>query len=81
MRGEELLKEGAVRDKESLLSLLRDQSVRDYPILRDGKPPDVRGFTLFIGLFDIGLQTLTIYPGASRIEEGFEPLIEIPMKE
>jgi predicted choloylglycine hydrolase len=81
MRGEELLKKGVVRDKESILSFLRDQKVRDYPILRDGKPPDVRGFTLCIGLFDLDLQTLTIYPGALGIKEGFEPLIEIPMKE
>jgi hypothetical protein len=81
MRGEVLLQEGVVRDKESLLNLLRDQNVRDYPILRDGKPPDVRSITLCIGLFDLDSQTLTIYPGASGIREGFDPLIEIPFKQ
>jgi predicted choloylglycine hydrolase len=79
-RGEALLKEGALRDKESILNILRDQNERDYPILRDGKPPDTRSITLCIGFFDLCGQTLTIYPGAPGIREGFEPLIEIPMK-
>jgi hypothetical protein len=81
MRGEALLKDGAVRDSESILNLLRDQSVRDYPILRDGKPPDTRSITLCIGLFDLNAQTLTIYPGAAAMKEGFNPLIEIPFKQ
>jgi predicted choloylglycine hydrolase len=60
MRGEALLKQGAVRDRESILNILRDQSERDYPILRDGKPPDTRSITLCIGSFDLCAQTLTI---------------------
>jgi predicted choloylglycine hydrolase len=80
MRGEALLKQGVVRDKKSILSILRDQSERDYPILRDGKPPDTKSITLCIGFFDLCGQTLTIYPGAPGIEDGFDPLMEIPFK-
>ncbi len=80
VRGEALLKQSAVRDKESILNILRDQSERDYPILRDGKPPDTRSITLCIGFFDLHAQTLTIYPGATRIEGGFDSLIEIPLQ-
>lgn len=81
IRGDELLAEGTLRDKQSLLSILRDQKKRDYPILRDGQPPDVKGYTLFIGFFDLDLQKLAIYPGVLGKDEKFEPLIEISMKE
>ncbi len=79
-RGEMLLGEGVVRDKASLLSVLQDRQVGDYPILRNRKPPD-NGITLGTGLFDLDSGTLTIYPGARRPTERFEPLIEIPMRE
>lgn len=77
-RGETLVAEGVVRDKASLLEVLRDRETKDYPILRDGGTPD-NGVTLVTGLFDLDSGKLTIYPGATRADEGFEPLIEISM--
>lgn len=79
-RGEALVAEGVVRDKASLLELLRDRKTEDYPILRDGRPPD-NGITLVTSLFDLDSGTLTIYPGARRSNEGLGPLIEISMNE
>jgi hypothetical protein len=82
IRGDELLAQGVLRDKRSLLKILRDQKMRDYPILRDGKPPDVKGFTLFIGFFDLDQKILAIYPGAGCDKESeFIPLAEIAMTE
>jgi hypothetical protein len=77
-RGEALLEEGLVQNKASLLEVLRDRKTKDYPILRDGRPPD-NSITLVTGLFDLDSGTLTIYPGAGRADEGFEPLLEISM--
>ncbi len=79
-RGELLLAEGSVRDRESLLNVLRDRQVGDYPILRNGQPPD-HGITLMTGLFDLDSAILAIYPGPLKKNERLEPLIEIPMRE
>jgi hypothetical protein len=79
-RGEALLAEGAVRDVASLLNVLRDRQVEDYPILRNGQPPD-DGITLVTGLFDLDSAILAVYPGPLKKNERLEPLIEIPMRE
>jgi len=78
-RGEMILAEGLTKDKKGVLKVLRDHKVKDYPILRDGRPPD-SGVTLVTALFDLDSKRLTIYPGGKRRpKQRFKPLIEIPM--
>jgi predicted choloylglycine hydrolase len=80
-RGDELLAEGVVQNKTGVLKVLRDLQVRDYPILRDGKPPD-KSVTLITALFDLDSKRLTLYPGGKeKTNQSLEPLIEIPMGE
>jgi hypothetical protein len=80
-RGEALLAEGLVHDQSGVLKMLRDYKVKDYPILRDGKPPD-SSMTLVTALFDLDSKTLTIYPGGvGRKNKTLDPLIEISMAE
>jgi predicted choloylglycine hydrolase len=78
-RGELLLAQGQAQDQLGVLNVLRDCQVKDYPILRDGKPPD-SSMTFVTALFDLDSKTLTIYPGtAGRMSHRFEPLIKISM--
>jgi len=78
-RGEILLAKGVAQNKTGVLNILRDREVQDYPILRDGKPPD-GSMTLVTALFDLYSKTLTIYPGGvERTNQKLEPLIEISM--
>jgi predicted choloylglycine hydrolase len=78
-RGEVLLAKGVAQDKIGVLKLLRDREVRNYPILRDGKPPDSSA-TFATALFDLDSKTLTIYPGGvGRMSHRFEALIKISM--
>ncbi len=79
-RGEALLAGGVVQDKAGLLDVLRDRQAEDYPILRNGQPPD-NSITLVTGLFDLDTAILAIYPGPLKKNERLEPLIEIPMRE
>ena len=80
-RGEALLRGGVAQDKTGILNVLRDYKVRDYPILRDGEPPDT-GMTLITAFFDLDSKRLTLYPGGlAKKKHRFEPLIEILMGE
>jgi len=80
-RGEALLAGGMVQDESGVLKVLRDYKVKDYPILRNGKPPD-SSMTLVTALFDLDSKTLTIYPGGvGRMNQRFEPLLEVSMAE
>jgi predicted choloylglycine hydrolase len=80
-RAEALLAEGVARDRTGVLKVLRDRQVKNYPILRDGKPPD-GSMTFVTAMFDLDSKKLTIYPGGvGRMNHGFEPLIEISMGE
>jgi predicted choloylglycine hydrolase len=78
-RGELLLAKGVAQDEIDLLNVLKDHEGVDYPILRDGKPPDT-SVTLLTAVFDLDSKRLTIYPGgAERMKRRFEPIIEISM--
>lgn len=80
-RWDELLAEGVIQSKTGVLRILRDLQARDYPILRDGKPPD-RNVTLITALFDLDSKRLTLYPGGlEKTKQSLEPLIEILMEE
>ncbi len=80
-RAEMLLAEGVARDEAGVLSVLRGRRAQDYPILRDGKPPD-GSVTLATALFDLDSKGLTIYPGSvGATNFRFEPLIQICMTE
>ncbi len=77
LRGEMLLAERIARDKTGILDVLRDHELRDYPIFRDGKPPD-GGMTLMAVLFDLDSKNFTLYPGsAAKRNHRFNPLIEL----
>jgi predicted choloylglycine hydrolase len=78
-RGLMLVAKGVAKNKTGVLKILRDRGAKDYPILRDGTPPD-GSMTLVTALFDLDSKTLTIYPGgAGRARRRLDPLIEISM--
>ncbi|KPK99421.1 MAG: hypothetical protein AMJ91_07895 [candidate division Zixibacteria bacterium SM23_73_3] len=80
-RGEVLLAKGVAQDKMGILDVLRDQKVRDYPIFRDGKPPD-GGMTLITALFNLDSKRFTLYPGGvGKMNHSFNPLIELSMRD
>ena len=73
-RGERVLSKCQIDDSADILTILRDNSDSEYPILRNGQGPDEL-VTLSTGLFDLEQRLLTVYSGA----EPFELLHEIPI--
>lgn len=79
MRGEALLREAVPQDESDILRVLRDREMKDYPILRNGKPPD-RGMTIVTAIFNLDSGRFTIYPGSAEGKnQTFEPLFQIDM--
>lgn len=68
-RGETLLAQQVPGDARDVLRVLRDQAEREWPLWRDGTPPDAL-ITWFSALFDLDRGTLRIYAGPCRQGEG-----------
>lgn len=78
-RGERLINETTVLDKNSVLEILRDRESRNFPILRSGQAPDSLK-TFVTAVFDLDSRTLSVY-SADATPEGadYEVLNELPI--
>lgn len=78
-RGNLLVGDGAARNTDGVLRVLRNQSDPGLPIWRDGTAPD-SGVTLLTGLFDLDARELVIYAGPWQHEHSPEtPLARVPI--
>jgi hypothetical protein len=64
---------------QGIMSILGDTQDKEYPLYRDGSPPDTNIVTLSTALFDLIANTLTIYSGVNPAASSAMPSVVLNM--